>query len=64
MNNESKNQKVGVLCFDKSGRPFREINGKNIYQIDEKTEADRKMNEAINSWRASGLSTHDWLMSK
>lgn len=45
------NKTVGELQRDENGRPFRMVGDKKIYQIEEKTDADRRKNEAINAWR-------------
>lgn len=36
---------------DKDGRTFRMVNGKKIYQIQEKTQADKDLNLVIDRWR-------------
>lgn len=36
---------------DKNGRLIRYVDGKKIYQSEEKTEADKRFNEACNLWR-------------
>ena len=42
---------ISELQVDENGRQFRIVGGKKIYQIEEKTEADVRKNEAINLWR-------------
>jgi len=42
---------ISDLQIDENGNQVREVGGKKIIQIEEKTEADRKTNEAINRWR-------------
>lgn len=49
--NMDVSDKIGDLQIDENGKQTREVNGKTIVQIEEKTEADRKLNEAINRWR-------------
>lgn len=60
MNTETN---IGELQFDENGQPFRIINGKKIIQIEETTEDAKKKNEAINAYRASGLSHREFLRS-
>jgi hypothetical protein len=59
--NRSEDENIGVLQFDSSGRPFRMINDKPIYQIEEKTQEDVDLNLIINRVRASGLKINDYL---
>lgn len=42
---------ISELKTDEQGRQFRMVDGKKIYQIEEKTEYDRRLNESINLWR-------------
>lgn len=42
---------IGELQIDENGNHIREVNGKIVIQIEEKTESDRITNEAINRWR-------------
>jgi len=46
-----KKHLISELQKDENGKDFRFVDGKKIIQIEEKTEADRKLNEAINLWR-------------
>ena len=52
---------IGELQSDELGE-FRIIKGKRVGQIEEKDERSQKINDAINSRRASGQSSHDWLL--
>jgi len=48
----SKNKHlISDLQKDENGNDIRFVDGKKIIQIEEKTEKDRKLNEAINLWR-------------
>ena len=60
---ENLNAKIGPLQTDKNGQ-FRMIDGKKIYQFDEKSDYDRKIQDNINRFRASGLSVKDWLQNQ
>lgn len=42
---------ISDLQKDENGNDIRIVDGKKIIQIEEKTEEDRKLNEAINLWR-------------
>ena len=42
---------ISDLQKDENGNDIRIIDGKKIIQIEEKTEEDRRLNNAINSWR-------------
>ena len=42
---------ISDLQKDESGNDIRIIDGKKIIQIEEKTEEDRRLNNAINLWR-------------
>jgi len=53
--------KIGPYERDEDGRPYRMINGKKIYQIEEKTERDKKVNEAINGARSMGMTGWEYL---
>jgi len=59
-NMENLNAKIGPLETDENGQ-FRMINGNKIYQIEEKSDYEKNLNDAINRFRASGLSVKDWL---
>ena len=60
---EDQNAKIGPLQSDENGQ-FRMIDGKKIYQFDEKSDYDRKIQDNINRFRASGLSVKDWLQNQ
>jgi hypothetical protein len=48
----SKNKHlISDLQKDENNNNIRFVDGKKIIQIEEKTEKDRKLNEAINLWR-------------
>ena len=48
----SKNEhKISKLKKDKNGNNIRVVNGKNIIQIEEKTQRDIDFNRAVNLWR-------------
>lgn len=52
--NRSKEEKGNLISEpfrDENNNLTRIVDGKNIVQIEEKTEADRKLNAAINLWR-------------
>lgn len=52
LNELSKNKhKIGKAYKDEHGTLIRKVDGVDIKQIEEKTEADRIMNENINLWR-------------
>ena len=42
---------ISELQKDEDGNDVRFIDGKKIIQIEEKTDEDRRMNNAINLWR-------------
>lgn len=46
-----KGDKISEAYIDENRNLVRIVDGKKIVQIEEKTEADRKLNEAINLWR-------------
>ena len=43
---------------DENGRLIRYVDGKKIYQSEEKTEADRRFNEACNLWRMRNVKAY------
>jgi hypothetical protein len=42
---------ISELQKDENGNDIRLVDGKKIIQIEEKTDEDRRMNNAINLWR-------------
>jgi hypothetical protein len=42
---------ISDLQKDENGNDIRVVDGKKIIQIEEKTEEDRRLNNAINLWR-------------
>jgi hypothetical protein len=56
-------EKIGEKQTDENGRQFVMINGRKIYEIEEKTQHDKDMNLIINRFRASGMSMKDYLES-
>ena len=42
---------ISELKQDENGNDIRIVNGKEIIQIKERTEEDRRLNAAINLWR-------------
>lgn len=42
---------ISDLHKDENGNDIRFVNGKEIIQIEEKTDEDRRLNNAINLWR-------------
>ena len=42
---------ISDLQKDENGNDIRFVNGKKIIQIEEKTDEDRRLNNAINLWR-------------
>lgn len=42
---------ISELKQDENGNDIRIVNGKEIIQIKERTEEDRRLNSAINLWR-------------
>jgi len=59
-----EDSQIGELLFDESGRGYKIIDGKNIYQIEERNQEDRDLNLIINRVRASGLSAREYLNRK
>lgn len=51
---------IGELKSDENGN-FRMVNGRKIYQIDEKTQQDKDLQLTINRVRASGLNPSEYL---
>ncbi len=47
--------KIGEKQIDKSGRTFRIIGDTKVYQIEEKTNYNKRMNDMLNSYRASEI---------
>ena len=52
-NEMSEDTEIGKLQTDKHGT-YRMVNGKKIYQIEEKNQADKDLNLIINRYRACG----------
>ena len=48
---EEKSHLISETERDENGNLIRYVNGKKIIQCEEKTEADRRFNEACNLWR-------------
>ena len=48
---EEKSHLISDAERDENGRLIRYVDGKKIYQSEEKTESDRRFNEACNLWR-------------
>ena len=48
---ETKSHLISEAFRDEKNELIRNVGGKEIKQIEEKTEADRRLNEAINLWR-------------
>ena len=46
-----KGNKISEAYTDENNNTVRIVDGKKIVQIEEKTEADRMLNESINLWR-------------
>ena len=46
-----KGDKISEAYIDENRNLVRIVDGKEIKQIEEKTEADRRLNESINLWR-------------
>ena len=42
---------ISELQKDENGNDIRFVDGKKIIQIEEKTDEDRRLNNAINLWR-------------
>ena len=60
----NEDAKIGKAQKDEFGT-YKMINGKKIYQIEERTKDDKDTNDAINRWRASDTkSTWEYLNSK
>jgi len=55
-----EDSKIGDKQTDEHGE-YRIVNGDKIYQIEEKTPEDKKLNEVINRVRASGRSPWEYL---
>ena len=55
-----EDDEIGELKEDKNGK-FRIVNGKKVYQIEEKTQSDKDLNLVINRVRASGLKAYEYL---
>ena len=52
LNNLRRNEYlISELKQDENGNDIRIVNGKEIIQIKERTEEDRRLNSAINLWR-------------
>lgn len=62
-NENNKKKSIGPLQTDNHGE-FRIIDGKRIGQIEKKDERSQRINDAINDRRASGQSSHDWLLGR
>ena len=58
-----EDSKIGFLQTDEDGRQCRMVDGKKIYQIEEKTQHDKDMNTIINRVRASGMTPSQYLKS-
>lgn len=48
---EKNSHKIGEDYRDEKRNLIRKVDGVEIIQIEEKTEEDRRMNNAINLWR-------------
>lgn len=48
---EKNSHKIGKDYRDEEGNLTRKVDGVEIKQIEEKTEEDRRLNNAINLWR-------------
>lgn len=48
---EVNQHKIGEQKKDEKGRTFRMVDGRKIYQIEEKTQEDIDLNNRINLWR-------------
>lgn len=53
-------ENIGELSIDDIGE-YRTVNGKKVYQIEEKTQHDRDLNLVINRVRASGMRPSEYL---
>jgi len=60
---QPEDTKIETLKTDQDGRAYRMVNGKKIYQIEEKTQKDKDRNLIINRVRASGMSPGEYLKS-
>lgn len=61
LDNEMPEDKlIGELQSDENGN-FRMVNGRKIYQIDEKTQQDKDLQLTMNRVRASGLKPSEYL---
>lgn len=58
----SIDNKIGELKSDKNGQ-YRIIKGKKIYQIKEKTQADKDFNLLINRCRVLGIKPSQYLLT-
>lgn len=56
-------EKISDLMIDENKREYRLVNDKKIYQIEEKSQSDIDANLSINRFRASGMSSWDYLRS-
>ena len=48
---EKNSHKIGKDYINEEGNLIRKVDGVEIIQIEEKTEEDRQLNNAINLWR-------------
>tara|TARA_R110002073_G_C9369913_1_gene572113 strand:+ start:952 stop:1131 length:180 start_codon:yes stop_codon:yes gene_type:complete len=48
---EKNSHKIGKDYINEEGNLIRKVDGVEIIQIEEKTEEDRRLNNAINLWR-------------
>ena len=62
-NEMPEDSKIESLQTDEDGRQYRMVDGKKIYQIEEKTQHDKDMNIIINRVRASGMTPSQYLKS-
>ncbi len=60
-NKTSEDRKIGEKSNNKEGRIVRVVDGKEIVQIEEKTQSDVDMNLIINRVRSSGMSPSEYL---
>lgn len=56
---EEKSHLISEAERGENGRLIRYVDGKKIYQSEEKTEADRRFNEACNLWRMRNKSKRE-----
>ena len=54
-------EKISELMIDENNREYRLVNGRKIYQIEEKSQSDIDKNLIINRVRASGMSAWEYL---